>query len=97
MAPATMRAKFRVGRVEPVYGGPRDPDVEALVAEQVTMYAVTTKDYDETGLDEDNTFAHYTPYAELNIEIANPALFGKLEVGDYYYADFTKVENPTGD
>jgi hypothetical protein len=50
--------------------------------------------YSGEGLDEDNTFARFTPSAELVISIQNPALLGKFALGDKFYVDFTKVETP---
>ena len=44
------------------------------------------------GLDEDNTFAKFSPSVDLGITIANPALWGKFAVGDKFYLDFTPAE-----
>ena len=56
----------------------------------VTFTAVAKKDgYTDDGLDEDNTFAMYSPGATLVISIANPALWGKFKHGDKFYVDFT--------
>lgn len=54
--------------------------------------AVCKPQFDATGLDEDNTFSRYTPQADLQMTITNPALVGKFNVGDVFYVDFTKVE-----
>lgn len=48
--------------------------------------------YPEDGSDEDNTFAHFSPSASLEIQICNPALHGKLRPGQQFYVDFTRVE-----
>lgn len=48
--------------------------------------------YDNTGLDENNTFAKYTPSANLEMYVNNPALVGKFKVGDKFYVDFTPAE-----
>lgn len=78
----TMRAKFAVANVEKLETG-----------ERVTFRAVGKSGaYPDDGSDEDNSFAKYTPSADLTIYIANPALFGKFEVGQKYYADFTAGE-----
>lgn len=53
------------------------------------MNAVCAPKYDDSGLDEDNTFAKFSPGANLSINIANPALWGKFKVGDRFYVDFT--------
>ncbi|WP_374961019.1 hypothetical protein [Spongiibacter tropicus] len=77
-----MRAKMKVDRVE------RFEESETL-----HMSAVCKPEgYPESGLDEDNTFATFTPSADLTIHINNPALVGKVKEGDAYYLDFTKAE-----
>ncbi len=77
-----MRAKMVVDSVVP-YGD----DSETL-----TFRAVCKDDaYDESGLDENNTFSRFTPSADLKIHINNPALVGKFKQGESYYLDFTKA------
>lgn len=48
--------------------------------------------YGPDGLDEDNTFAKFSPSGQLTLTVANPALFGRINPGEKYYLDFTKVE-----
>lgn len=84
----TMRAKMQVGMVQEHFSGLNG----AKSQETLTMHAVCAPKYDETGLDEDNTFAKYSPGATLTINIANPALFGGFKVGDKFYVDFTPAE-----
>lgn len=55
------------------------------------MHAVCASKYPEDGSDEDNTYAKFTPGADLSMNIANPALFGSFKVGDTFYVDFTPV------
>jgi len=82
MKVTTMRAKFGVTKVEKFETG-----------ERVTFAAVCKSDgYAGDGSDEDNSFARFTPAADLSIYIANPALFGQFEVGHKYYADFTPAD-----
>lgn len=77
-----MRAKMRVSRVE-----------SFDTNENLTLNAVGKPGtYGEDGLDEDNTFARYTPSATLTMSIANPALRGQFAEGDVFYVDFTPVE-----
>lgn len=84
----TMRAKMQVGMVqEHMYG-----ENGAKSQETLTMHAVAKNGYDETGNDEDNTFAKWSPGASLSINIANPDLFGKFKHGDKFYVDFTPAE-----
>lgn len=73
-----MRAKLKVLAVQ-----------KHETSESVTLGAVYKNEYDSTGLDENNTFAKFTPTANLSMQITNPDLLGKLEVGQAYYVDFT--------
>jgi len=83
----TMRAKLRVGAVLPVAHG------EIITQERLVMHGVSkTGGYPEDGSDEDNTFAKFSPSAVFDIQIANPALIGKFEVGQTFYVDFTPVD-----
>lgn len=83
-----MRAKFQVGNVQEHHYGENG----AKSGETLTMHAVSKNGYDETGLDEDNTYAKFSPGGSLVIQIANPDLFGMFEHGDKFYMDFTKAE-----
>lgn len=85
-----MRAKLQVGFVQEHFHGPD----KAKSGETLTMHAVCRANgYSDTaGLDEDNTYAMYSPGANLSINIANPALFGQFKVGEKYYVDFTQAE-----
>jgi hypothetical protein len=58
----------------------------------LTFNAVCKKEaYPADGYDEDNTFSRWTPSAELKMQIANPDLLDKFEIGQEYYVDFTQV------
>lgn len=85
-----MRAKLQVGMVQEHFHGPEG----AKSQETLTMHAVCRSNgyADTDGLDEDNTYAKYSPGASLVINIANPALFGQFKVGDKYYVDFTQAQ-----
>jgi hypothetical protein len=48
--------------------------------------------YPPDGSDEDNTFARWTPQADLTMTINNPDLIGKFAVGQKFYLDFTEVD-----
>ena len=77
----TMRAKMKITNV-----------ANSETSERLTFAAVY-KDgaYPADGSDEDNTFARWTPSADLNMTITNPDLHGKFAVGDTFYVDFTPV------
>lgn len=61
--------------------------------EQLKFHGVGPKNgYGDDGLDEDNTFAKYSPSVALDIMIANPALLGKFQPGQTFYVDFTPAE-----
>lgn len=63
-----------------------------VLSESVKFRAVCKSDgYGEDGMDENNTFAKFSPTADLSINICNPNLFGKLNEGDQFYVDFTKA------
>ena len=75
----TMRAKLRLDSVTQHENG-----------ETLKFHAVCKSGaYPAEGLDEDNTFAKFTPSASCEIYVANPALFGKFKPGEKYYVDFT--------
>ena len=83
---AVMRAKLQVGFIYEYINADKSKTQETL-----TMHAVAASKYPEDGSDEDNTYAKFSPGANLNINIANPALWGKFVVGEKYYVDFTKA------
>jgi hypothetical protein len=75
-----MRAKMRVRCVELLDDG----------SEHIRMSAVCKNEgYDTDGIDENNTYARFTPSADLSILVNNPVLVGKLQNGQEYYVDFT--------
>lgn len=79
---ANMRAKMKVASVEK-FGD----------SEKLRFNAVSKNDgYPSDGTDENNTFAKWTPQADLTITINNPDLIGQFIVGDVFYLDFTKTE-----
>ncbi len=82
---ATMRAKLRVSFIHDYFRGPD----KVKSGEGLVMSAVCAPKYDAEGLDEDNTFAKFSPSAHLTLNIANPSLFDKFKVGEAYYVDFT--------
>lgn len=79
-----MRAKMRVGAVIP-----HQVDGKTT-SERVVFHGVAKSgSYPADGSDEDNTFAKFSPSIILDIQIANPALFGEYAPGDTFYVDFT--------
>jgi hypothetical protein len=75
-----MRAKMQVHSVEKPYEG----------AETLRFGAVTgTEPFGPKGESEDNTYARYTPQADLSMTVTNPDLLGKFKQGDKFYVDFT--------
>jgi hypothetical protein len=86
----TMRAKLQVGHVQAT----KDKDGNTT-HELVNFHGVCkTSGYGTDGLDDDNNYATFSPGANLSINIANPALHGKLLVGEKYYVDFTPADAP---
>ncbi len=85
---AKMRAKLQVGFVlEQFYGQDKSKSGEVL-----TMHGVCASKYNTDGLDDDNTYTKFSPGANLQINIANPALWDNFKVGDKFYVDFTPAE-----
>lgn len=74
----TMRAKMHLQSVE-----------QFETCEKLHFRAVCAKSYGADGLDEDNTYAKFSPQADLTITITNPALVGQFKAGEKYYVDFT--------
>ncbi len=78
-----MKAKLVISSVTYLEGG----------CEQLKFRGVCKSSaYPADGLDEDNTFATFSPSVDLNITISNPALYGQFKPGQKFYVDFTKVE-----
>lgn len=76
-----MRAKMRVWSVDKGNG-----------FESLKFSAVCRNEgYPSDGSDENNTFAKWTPSADLNILVNNPDLFDKFQVGQEFYLDFTEA------
>lgn len=77
----TMRAKLKISSVE---------SKESY--ENLNFSAVSKLEgYPASGLDEDNSFAKWTPTAKLEMTITNPELIGKFKEGQVFYVDFTEV------
>jgi hypothetical protein len=76
-----MRAKLKLNRVSAVEGS------------EVLEFSAVCKSgsYPADGSDEDNTFAKFSPSADLKLTVANPALLGRFKPGQKYYLDFTEA------
>lgn len=62
-------------------------DVEIL-----KFRAVCKEDqYPETGKDENNTFAKFSPTFDSELHLMNPDLLGKYRVGDMFDVDFVPI------
>lgn len=84
----TTRAKLRVESVKLIGSHGKGSHTH----EEVQMRAVGKSGaYPENGLDEDNTYAKWTPSADFRMMIANPALFGAFKPEQVYYVDLTPV------
>lgn len=81
---ATMRAKMKVNSIQ-VSGS----------CEVIRFSAVCKKEgYPDDGSDENNSFARWTPQADLSMTITNPDLLGKITEGQEFYLDFTPAGVP---
>ena len=98
MSTTTMRAKLQVGFVQVheqrinAEGRHDQAAAPTKTMETLQMHAVAASKYPADGSDEDNTFAKFSPGANLSINIANPALWGQFKVGDKFYLDFTAAD-----
>lgn len=83
-----MRAKMVIRSIEQYEGG----------TEKLNMSAIgKPSGYDDDGKDEDNTYANFTPMADLSMSINNPDLHGKFKPGQEFYVDFTPVDESDGE
>jgi hypothetical protein len=79
---AKMRAKMRVTGVEK-----HNEESETLNFTAVAK----NEGYPEGGGDENNSYARWTPSANLTMLVNNPDLVGQFNVNEEYYLDFTKA------
>lgn len=75
-----MRAKVVLNRVE-----------QFTSSEKLVFNPVCAKAYGPDGVDEDNTFARFSPSGEFQLQVTNPDLLGQFKPGEKYYVDFTPV------
>lgn len=77
----TMRAKMQVRSVTQVEG-----------AEILEFSAVAASSYPADGSDENNTYAKFSPVADLKIHVRNEKLFRAFKPGQEFYVDFTPAQ-----
>jgi hypothetical protein len=75
-----MRAKVVLNRVE-----------QFASSEKLVFNPVCAKAYGVDGVDEDNTYARFSPSGEFQLSVTNPELLGQFKPGEKYYVDFTPV------
>lgn len=87
---SSMRAKLRIYNVKEWFHEVNGVNTKT----QETLYfnAVGAPRYEGDGADENNTYARFTPSADLTIQVANPALFDQFKAGQVFYVDFTEVD-----
>lgn len=81
----SMRAKMQVGAVFPHRNEKGETQSETLHFHGVAK----SGGYPADGTDEDNSFAKWSPSINLQMQVTNPALFGKFEPGQKFYVDFS--------
>ena len=59
--------------------------------QQLRFSAIGSEVFNKDGTSEDNTFARWTPTAELRMTITNPDLHNKFKPGQTFYVDFTEA------
>ena len=79
-----MRAKLRLNTV-----------TRHAHSEVLEFSAVAANAYPADGSDENNTYAKFSPSADLKLTVANPALLGQFNPGATYYLDFTPAAQAT--
>lgn len=79
---SVMRCKVRVGEVLHA----KNPD-GSTSSERVKLYAASS------GSEENKQWSKFTPVANFELYINNPAAFGKLSSGHEFYVDFTPVKS----
>ena len=80
-----MRAKVRVSAILPYQTEGKTHSVRLMFA------GVSASTYPEDGMDENNTFAKWSPSVVFDMQVTNPALMDAFEVGDTFYVDFLPV------
>lgn len=80
-----MRAKFVLKSV-----------LSTEYGDELKFSAVCSDNFGANGESEDNTYARYTPMAELTMKVNNPALIGKFRPGAKFYVDFTEIAIKNG-
>lgn len=85
---AKMRAKFSVLSIGSFKGSDGNKSHEVLTMGPVCK----SGGYPADGLDEDNTFAKWSPSGNLSLTITNPALWDQFKPGQKFYLDFTEAE-----
>jgi hypothetical protein len=77
-----MRAKMVVSEIISHEGG----------FDTLKFRAVCKEDgYPADGSDENNSFARWTPTANLEMVVSNPNLVGTFKVGQKFYVDFSEA------
>lgn len=66
-------------------------DKGEVISENMSFSCVTAGKFDQDGVDEDNTFAKWSPSGGASVLVMNPALFGKIKSGEKFYVDFVKA------
>jgi hypothetical protein len=83
----SMRAKVRVTGVT------KYPAEGPTQSESLSFLPVAKPEgYGPDGLDEDNTYAKWSPSGAFTLTVTNPALFNKFKFDERYYVDFTPAE-----
>lgn len=74
------RAKMQIVKIDKLKDG-----------DDVHLHAVGKSEYDQSGLDSDNSFSKFSPSAGLSIKITTPDLIGKLSLGKIVNVTFNYI------
>lgn len=95
-----MRAKLRAISVVPYFHPHKEGEPQGdQTSESLVFMAVgPAGSYPADGTDENNSYALWTPSADLKMTVNNPALFGAIQQHQEFYVDFTRaVKEPIED
>jgi len=85
------RCKVRVESVK-LTGWDGSQHTNETVQMRAVQGSAVSKGYPADGLDDDNTYARFSPDADFRLNVANPALFGQFKPEQRYYVDLTLAE-----
>jgi hypothetical protein len=81
----TVRAKFQVAEI-------RRYAWDMARGEEASAEVILQCQYDSKLCEEDRSFAKSTPTGKISMRVDNPKAIAALQLGAFFYVDFTPVE-----